>query len=272
VTSPPPVPSTVATTVHAHHPRAHGAATLLRAELRRLCRNRRAFVFTAALPGLFFLMFAAADSPERLDGLAVAPYLMVSMATYGAMNALLSGAGVIAAERAAGWTRQLRVAGLPGVDYVIAKVAVAYLGAALGLGLVLVLGATAKDVHLSATTWAAVAASVLVGLLPVAALGIVVGYAARPQSLPPVLGIGSALLALSGGLWAPADEFPAVLAALSKSLPVFWAAAAGRDALVGRWVGWGGLAVLVAWTVALGATATWAYRRDAQRPAAAGTT
>jgi ABC-2 type transport system permease protein len=246
-------------------------AALLRLELRRFVRIRRAVVFSAVLPAVFFLTFSA-SSTGSVAGLAVAPYLMVSMATYGTMNALFVGGARIAAERAIGWPRQLRVAGLSPREYVSSKVVVAYLTGIPGLLVVFVIGATVKNVHLSASHWLLSAISIVIGLLPVAALGVAVGYSARPDSLQALLGIGSALLALLGGMFAPADNFPRVLLDICKLLPTYWSADAGRAVLRGTWLGWHGVFVLTVWTLALGAVAAWLFRRDSLRPSVSGTT
>jgi ABC-2 type transport system permease protein len=223
-------------------------------------------------PGLFFVWFTTGSDGERVGGLGVSPYVMVSMATFGALNALLGGGSAIAAERAVGWSRQLRVAGLRGGDYVVTKIVVAYLTATLGLGVVLTLGATTKGVNLSMVMWIEVTVWVLLGLAPMAALGVAVGYLVRPSSLHVVLSIGSILLALSGGLLNPIEHFPSPIRVLIEALPVYWAGRAGRSALQGDWVGWHGVAVWAAWTIALGTVAASAYRRDNLRPSAAGST
>lgn len=141
---------------------------LLRAEARRALRNRRTLILAAVLPVVFFTTFSSGGS-GTVGGLAVAPYIMVSMATYGAMNALFTGGGLIAAERAIGWNRQLRVAGLRGRDYLATKVSMAYVTAVPGLLLVFVVGALGKHVRLGAAQWVEAALSVLLGLVPVAA-------------------------------------------------------------------------------------------------------
>jgi ABC-2 type transport system permease protein len=244
---------------------------LLRLEIRRLVRNRRTLVFSLVLPAFFFLAFSAGSEGQTVGGLSVAPYVMVSMATYGAMNALFTGGGLIAAERNVGWTRQLRIAGLPGRDYVFTKASMNYLTAIPGVLAVFILGAVVKDVHLSASTWLFSGLSVLLGLLPIAALGLIIGYlVSRPQTLQPLFGIGSALLALAGGLWVPIESFPSGMQDVMKALPMYWSAQAGRDVILGSWVGWTGLAVITVWTVALGVVAMQAYHRDSLRPAAAG--
>jgi ABC-2 type transport system permease protein len=247
-------------------------AVLLRAELRRVARNRRTLIFTAILPVVFFLSFSAGADRGRLGGLAVAPYVMVSMATYGAMNALFTAGGLIAGERAIGWNRQLRVAGLRPATYIVTKAVVAYLTAVPGVVAVFVLSSAFRHVDLGAGQWVGSAVWILAGLAPVAALGVAVGYAARPQSLQQIFGIGSALLALLGGLWVPAENFPHGLRLVMEALPTYWSAKAGRSALLHTWVGWQGAAMILGWTLALSALAAWAYRRDALRPASAGTT
>jgi len=245
---------------------------LLSLELKRARRNRRTLVFTAVLPVFFFLTFSAGSSAETVGGLKVAPYIMVSMATYGAMNALFTGCGIIAAERAVGWTRQLRVAGLPGSSYVRTKTFMAYLVATPALLLVFLMGALVRDVHLGVGVWIGAAVSILVCLAPVAALGVLIGYLVRPQTLQPIFGIGSAFLALLGGLWIPVSQFPTALRDVVEVLPTYWAAEAGRSVISGRWVGWAGLCVVAAWTAGLGVAAAAAYRRDSLRPASAGAT
>ena len=109
-------------------------------------------------------------------------------------------------------------------------------------------------------------------LLPIAALGVAIGYVARPQALQAIFGIGSALLALMGGLWVPASTFPGAFQDIMKILPTYWAADAGRRILQGGFVGVEGIVILAAWTVALSSLAGFLFRRDSLRPTAAGST
>ena len=105
--------------------------TLLHLELRRALRNRRTLVFAAVLPMVSFATFSSGANGQ-VGGLDVAPYVMVGMATYGAINALFNGGGLIAAEPAVGWNRQLRIAGLSGRVYVATKALTCYLTALPG--------------------------------------------------------------------------------------------------------------------------------------------
>ncbi len=245
---------------------------LLRLELKRVRRNRRTLLFSAVVPVIFFLLFSSPGKSQHYGQFNAVSYYMVGMATYAAMNALFSGGALIAAERAVGWPRQLRVAGIPSSQYVATKVIVAYLTALPGVIAVLFVGVAFKDVHLSGGKWIGIIVSTLLGLLPVAALGVAIGYLVRAQTLQPLLGLGSAFLALIGCLWIPASVFGSTVVDVFKVFPTYWSAYAGRSVLLGSWVGWQGAATLAVWTVALGLLAGWAFRRDSLRPAAAGTT
>lgn len=245
---------------------------LIRLELRRASRNRRTLFFSAVFPLVLFLVFSTGVGTGKLGSLKVAPYIMIGLATYGALTALFTGGGIIAGERSIGWPRQLRVAGLSNRDYVIAKVFVSYLMAIPGLLVVLVAGGVIKNIHLSATTWVEAAVSILFALLPIAALGVAVGYSARPQSLQVIFGGGATVLGLVGGLLVPAATFPTAVQDGMKVLPTYWAGQAGRKVLEGSWLGVEGVAIIAVWTVVLGTLAAWLFRRDSLRPSAAGST
>jgi ABC-2 type transport system permease protein len=196
--------------------------TLLHLELRRALRNRRTLVFAAVLPMVSFATFSSGANGQ-VGGLDVAPYVMVGMATYGAINALFNGGGLIAAEPAVGWNRQLRIAGLSGRVYVAqalradglcgvaTKALICYLTALPGLLAVFALGALARHVDLGSAQWVPAAAAILLGLAPVAALGIAIGYFARPQTLQPLFSMVRRCWHCWGGLWVPAEAFPHVV-------------------------------------------------------------
>jgi hypothetical protein len=93
----------------------------LRSEVRRTFRNPRYLIFALAMPLVLFAAFGAAQSHNHLSGITVSAYIMVSMATFGAMSTVFSTGGAIAFERAIGWNRQLRITALTGRAYVAGK-------------------------------------------------------------------------------------------------------------------------------------------------------
>lgn len=235
------------------------------AEIRRVLRNTQYLVFAVGMPLVLLLVFGSTDDGSTLDGLHTGPYIMVSMATFGALSAVFSTGGRIAQERFTGWHRQLRLTSLTGRQYVVAKALSGFAVAVPSLVAVFALAAVVDDVRLPAARWPVLGLTVLVSLAPVAALGIFLGFTARTENLQAVAGGVVSLLALLGGLWLPLGLFPGWVQGIAELLPVAWVAEAGRRAVQGQVVGWHGVAVLLFWTLVLGALAARAHERDAAR-------
>ncbi|GMA21882.1 hypothetical protein [Arsenicicoccus piscis] len=96
----------------AHHPRFGGLnLTLLRIEVVRTLRNTRTLIFTIGLPVAFFFIFGTnAEYADMRSGNGnVSAYIMIGMALYGALMATTGAGAAVSAERAQGWSRQLRL-------------------------------------------------------------------------------------------------------------------------------------------------------------------
>ena len=236
-----------------------------RSEIRRSFRNSQYLIFTFGFPLVLFLVFQSAYGKGKLGGVAVAPYIMVSMATFGALSAVFSIGGRIALERQLEWNRQLRLTGLTGRAYLSGKALSGFAVAVPAMACVYAAAVVFQHVHLPAGRWLIMTLSILLAFLPIAALAIWIGYLARGDSLQAVSGGMYSLLSLFGGLWIPITAFPHWLQLVCKALPVYWIAQSGRQALIGSWIGWAGFAVLAAWTVGLSTLAGRSYRRNTAR-------
>jgi ABC-2 type transport system permease protein len=237
-----------------------------RYELVRAFRARRFFVFSLGFPLLLYFVIAGSNrGVHNFDGTGISLplYYMVGLASFGTMMAMISTGGRIAGERQAGWTRQLRVTPLSARAYFRAKVVTAYAMALLTIVLLYAAGAS-LGVSIPAARWLEMTGLILVGLLPFAALGIMIGHLVTTDSVGPVLGGLSSLLALLSGTWFPITS--GFLHTLGRLLPSWWLVQAGRVA-VDRHDGWGarGWATVAAWTAILVVLAAWAYRRDTNR-------
>lgn len=241
------------------------AATYTRYELIRAFRNRRLFIFSLAFPVVLYLAIAGPNRNEHdLGGTGIAAplYFMVGLAAFGTMNAVI-GAGVrISAERSVGWNRQLRLTPLSARAYLLAKVLTAYLMALVTL-VALYAEGVSLGVRLSAVGWLEMTGLLLIGLVPFAALGILVGHLLNVDSIGPALGGGTALLALLGGVWFPIGS--GVLHDVAETLPSYWLVQASRVAIGGESWGLRGWIVVAVWSVVLAALAARAYRRDTKR-------
>lgn len=163
-----------------------------------------------------------------------------------------------------GWTRQLRITPLSTVNYFRAKVLCGYLTALLSLG-VLYLAGTSVGVRLSAAHWLTMTGLLLIGLVPFAVLGIMLGHLLAVDSLGPALGGITALFALLGGAWGPLVTGGALLKVV-KCIPSYWLVQAGKTALGGSgWPPAEAWIVIGVWTAIHAGTATRVFQRDTAR-------
>ncbi len=236
----------------------------VRFELRRSFRNRRFYVISLGIPVLLFWAIAAPQRHTLLPGtgLRVPLYYMVSLASFGTMMAMLTSGIRIAGERQVGWTRQLRISPLSVRAYFRAKILTAYTTALLSLALLYLSGAL-LGVRLPAGRWIDMTGLVLIGLVPLAALGIFLGHMITTDSAGPAVGGTVSLLAFLGGAYFPITS--GFLHTLGQLLPSWWIVQASHVALTGG--GWParGWITIAAWTAILVTAAGWAYRRDTGR-------
>jgi ABC-2 type transport system permease protein len=236
----------------------------LRFELLRTVRNRRGFIFSLAFPLVFFYLIAGGNRHQTLGGISFPAYYLAGMASFGTMAAMISTGGRISGERTVGWTRQLRLTPLTTRSYFRAKVLSGYLTALTTIALLFVAGAT-LGVHLTASGVLHMTGLVIVGLIPFAALGILVGHLFTPDSMGPVIGGGVSILAFLGGAWGPVGGTHGALHDISQATPTYWLVQAGHTLLgAPAWNSTGWLVVGI-WTVVLGSLAGWAFRRDTTR-------
>ncbi len=239
--------------------------TYLRYEVLRTFRNRRFFFLSLGFPLVLYFLIATPNRNESdlaHTGLSAPLYFMVGLAAFGAMNAMLSSGARISGERAVGWNRQLRITPLSVRSYFRAKVVTGYMMAGLTL-IGLYLAGTTLGVSLTGSEWVRMTALILVGLLPFAALGIVLGHLLTPDSIGPVMGGLTALFAILGGTWFPITN--GAMKTVGEALPSYWLVQAAHVAIGGH--GWTstGWAVVAIWTVGAALLARWAYRRDTKR-------
>jgi ABC-2 type transport system permease protein len=236
-----------------------------RFELLRTFRSKRFFVMSLGFPLAIYLLIALPNrgvTDFAGTGISAPLYYMVGLAAFGTMAAILSSGTRIAGERAVGWNRQLRTTPLTTRDYLRTKVLTGYLMALLTIGLLYVAG-TALGVRLAAGDWLLMTFLMLCALVPLAALGILLGHVLTVDSIGPAVGGLTATLAFVSGTWFPLGH--GILNDIGQCLPSYWLIQASHVAVGGQSWPLKGWLVIAAWSVVLGALAARAYRRDTQR-------
>jgi len=235
-------------------------------DIRRTLRNRRVLIFSILMPLVLFVIFGVTLPKDATEGgISGIAYVMVSMAMFGAMSAAMSSGGVIAAERDGGWNRTLRLTPLKPQAYVTTKVILSLLLSLPPLIVVFATGMIFGHVHLSVGQWASVALVSWLGALPFAALGLVIGYVAKPDSVQPITGLATMLIAAFGGLWLPVEQMPSLMKHIAQLTPAYWTGQTSRSALTQDGLDTHALLVVLGWTVVLGIIGLRRFRADTAR-------
>lgn len=234
-----------------------------RFEIRRTLRDSRFMLFLVAMPALLYLLLAGFDNPGREDGLPASAAFMVAMMCYAAIGSACYAIGPpLAAERARGWIRQLRIMPLAGTSWLAVKL---IQGALLILPGITVVAAAAAITHspgLTPARWAALAAVLLAGSLPFTVLGLVIGQALDGQTASSATLFTTLGLSFAGGLLIPDTQLPSGLQHAAIVLPSRQLADLARAAAAGHSPTPTAIGVLAAWTLAAAGAALALRRRD----------
>jgi ABC-2 type transport system permease protein len=220
-----------------------------RYELLRTLRNRRFFILSLGFPLILFFFIAGPQrNVHNFDntGIPAPLYYMIGLAAFGTMSAMLS-----------------CISPLSPRNYFRAKVVTGYMMALISLAALYIAGAS-LGVSLAASDWLEMTGLILVGLVPFAALGILLGHMLTPDSIGPAMGGGISLLALLGGTWFPIPSH-GIVHDIAQFVPSYWLVQASHIALGGHAWAAKGWIVMIAWTVVLSVLAARAYRRDTGR-------
>jgi ABC-2 type transport system permease protein len=238
--------------------------TYVRYEVLRNLRVWQFLFFSLAWPLIVFFAVASPNRHATFDGVAFPVYFMTGMAAMGTIIAVVSRGSIIAMERSAGWTRQMRTTPLTTYAYLGAKVLCGYLIAALTIAAMCAAGTT-LGVRLSAHEWLTMIGLLLAGLIPFAVLGILLGHLISGDALLPAVAGITTIFALLGGAYGFLVAKSGAMFEVIKALPSYWLVQAGKTALHGG--GWPaeGWLVIAIWTAVLAPLAVVAYRRDTKR-------
>lgn len=220
-----------------------------RCEFLRLWRTPAFSLPVLLFPPLFYLLFGEVFGGNR-DPQA-ARYLLAGYSVFGIMGVALFGFGVtVALDREEGLLVLKRAQPMPPGAYLLAKVAMAMLFAAIVLATLGVLAAAVAGVRLAPGQWLGLFAVGLLGVLPFSALGLWLGTLVGGRGAPALINLVYLPMAFLSGLFIPLAMLPATLKSIAPLWPSYHLARIAR-AQVGLESGalWLPVAVLLATAV-----------------------
>lgn len=241
--------------------------TILGLEVRRLTRNRRTLIFAVVMPIVLFLAFGlnkAYANKAAGDG-NISAFIMISMALYGATLATTAAGAMVSIERAAGWSRQLRLTPLAPWAYIAIKLMAAMVLGLVSVIAVYVLGQLTGKPHMPGYLWFATGASVWVGSLLFAAFGLFLGFLLPTENVMQFLGLILALLSFAGGLFIPLSQFPKIVATIARGTPLYGLNQLVHAPLLNQGVHLAWVANVVIWLAIFAGGAIWRFRLDTAR-------
>jgi ABC-2 type transport system permease protein len=193
-----------------------------RFELTKLVRIPAYVVSTLAVPAMFYAFFGLMEGAARIGNVSQATYLLATYGAFGVMAAALFGFGVsVAIERAQGWMLLKRASPMPPFAYFFAKIVTSALFAVAIVGILFALGATFGGVRLAPAQWSLLALSLVLGALPMCAIGLAIGSLVGPNSAPGIVNVIYLPMSFLSGLWLPITMLPPLVQHIAPFLPAY---------------------------------------------------
>lgn len=191
-----------------------------KAECLRYLRNPGFLLPTLLFPSVFYIMFGiflshanSADAPR---------YLLASYGTFGVMAPGLFGFGVsLALERDSGLLTLKRALPMPPGAYLLGKMCMAMLVAAIISIILMSLATFVAGVSLPVSRLAAFFVLEVLGVLPFCALGLLIGTLVKGQGAPGVVNLIYLPMAFLSGLWIPLPVLPSFLQSIAPLWPAY---------------------------------------------------
>lgn len=191
-----------------------------RYEFLRLLRTPSFTLPMLSFPALFYLLFGILLN--RSGNGDAARYLLATYGVFGVMGVGLFGFGVtVALERERGFLTFKRALPMPRGAYLLAKMVMAAMFAALISMLLALLAITLGGVSLAPWQWLVLLVINVVGVLPFCAVGLFIGTHVGGQGSPAVVNLVYLPMSFLSGLWLPLTMLPAWLSAAAPAWPSY---------------------------------------------------
>jgi ABC-2 type transport system permease protein len=235
-----------------------------------LLKNIRIPVYaisTVAFPLMFYVLFGIVlGSGNPANRNENATYMLATMGCFGVIAVALFGFGVsLAIERGQGWLQVKRASPMPVSAYFLGKLCSAVVFSTVIMLLLLAIGFAFGGVRVPIATAAKLVGILVAGSIPFSAMGMAIGYFAKPNSAPGLVNLIYLPMSFCSGLWIPLFLLPHGLRVFAKLLPPYHLSQLALNA-VGMvnnpTPAWGHIEALIAFTLLCLGLFGWGYRRD----------
>lgn len=199
--------------------------------LLEMLRHPTYIVTTLLFPAMFFWFFGVPNAKEP----AAAQLLMGSFSAFAVLGVVLFQLTVgTSQDRASSWNTYLRTLPVSTSVFFAARLLSSFFLAFLAVLGVVVTAMSTTTVDLPADRWWPFLMTVMIGGLPFASLGLVLGLLTSPKSAVPVANLVYLPFSFAGGLWIPPNGLSKTIQNFSELLPtriygeLVWASVLGQ--------------------------------------------
>ncbi|CAM5183893.1 ABC transporter permease [Alishewanella longhuensis] len=170
-----------------------------------------------AFPVVFYVFFGV-----MFNRGGASAYMLVTYGCFGIMGpAMFNFAMNIASDRAHGWLTLKRLSPMPVLAYLLAKFTTALVFSLVIVALLFTIAAVFAEVRLDLWQWVLLAVVLLLGTLPFALVGLILGLTLSDKAAPAVVNLVYLPMALLSGLWLPIHMLPSLLQQASWIWPSY---------------------------------------------------
>lgn len=193
-----------------------------RLEFLRLLRTPSFALPALIFPVMFYLLFGVLMPSGKASAGQYAQYMLATYCVFGVIAPGLFGFGVgVASDRERGLLQLKRALPAPPQNYVLAKLAMALLFAAIIFLLMLSTATLAGGVRLGPSQIVLLGLVALLGALPFCALGLLIGSSVGAQAAPAIANLIYLPMAFLSGLWMPLSVLPGFVQTLAPLWPAW---------------------------------------------------
>jgi ABC-2 type transport system permease protein len=189
-------------------------------------------ISTLMFPTMFYVLFGIVLPSGGANRTETATYLLATMACYGVMGVAMFSFGVgISMERGQGWLQVKRASPMPLPAYFLAKIVNAMVFAIAISLLLLTVGVAFGGVRMPPLMAFKLVSVLVLGSIPFSAMGLALGYFAKPNSAPAMVNLVYLPMSFCSGLWIPIFVLPKVLQHIAQVLPPYHVAQLALNAI-----------------------------------------
>lgn len=200
--------------------------------LLEILRHPSYVLTTLLFPSMFFWFFGVPNATEP----GAAQHLMGSFSAFAVLGVVLFQLSVgVAQDRASSWDVYLRTLPVPSSVFLMARLISSFVLALLAVAGVVLTAYFTTTVDLPTARWAPFFVAVIIGGIPFAGMGLVLGLISTPKSAVPLANMVYLPLSFAGGLWIPPNGLSKTIQKISEHLPtrfygeIVWSSVLGKN-------------------------------------------